>query len=133
MRAGGAECVEEPGGEAGAVGRSGGIDGRRQGIVVGWWRAWGGEWRVAPAVEEGSGWVGGDLPALRRNFDDFAFGVGEIEEDGGGAVWIATGGEAAGDRESGGARIGAGFKSADGLAEGVGSGRLVVFGVEGVD
>ena len=80
-------------------------------LLVGTW-----EFEVAAAVKERGCGVGGDLPAVGCDFDNFTLGVGEIEEDNIWIAWIAAGGE-----------------SANGLAKGVGAGRLVVVAVEGGD
>src|SRR5437764_472405 len=86
------------------------------------------------AMEEGGGsWVGGDLPAGWRDFDDCSVGVGEIEQDGVGMAGMAAGGDASVDGQPRCVGEGASFKGADGLAERVIGGRLVVFAIEGVD
>src|SRR5579871_2600453 len=91
------------------------------------------QFAVASVVEEESGGVGGELPTLRSDFDDFAFGVGEVQEDAVGMVRIAFRGDAALDRAAGSTRVGAGGESADGLAERVGAWWLVMIAIEGGD
>jgi hypothetical protein len=91
------------------------------------------EFGVAAAVEEGGGWVGGDLPAGWCNFDDFAVGIIEIEENGVGLAGVAARGDASMDGKARAARKGAGFEGADGLAERIVGGRLAVVAIEGVD
>src|ERR1039458_1692212 len=97
-------------------------------LLVGTW-----EFEVAAAVEEGGCGVGGDLPAVGGDFDNFTVWVGEIKEDGVRSARVATGGDAAFDGETGSTRIGASGESANGLAKGVRAGRLVVVAVEGGD
>ncbi len=97
-------------------------------LLVGTW-----EFEVAAAVKERGCGVGGDLPAVGCDFDNFTLGIGEIEEDGVGVVRISAGGDATLDGEVGSTAIGAGGESANGLAKGVGAGRLVVVAVEGGD
>jgi len=97
-------------------------------LLVGTW-----EFEVAAAVEEGGRGVGRDLPTVEGDFDNFAVGVGEIEEDGVRVVGIATGGDVAFDGEAGATAVGPGGERADGLAEGVGTGRLVVIAIEAGD
>ena len=78
-------------------------------MLVGRW-----EFEVAAAVEERGCGVGGDLPAVGCDFDNFTVGVGEVEED---SVWIAriaAGGNPAFDGEAGSTAIGAGGEGTDG-------------------
>jgi hypothetical protein len=93
MRADGAKGGEEPDGQARAVGYGCEVEGRREERVL---RGCDGvrELEVAAAVEEGDGWVGGDLPAVGRDFDNFTVGVGEIEQDGVGMMGMAARGDA---------------------------------------
>ena len=91
------------------------------------------EFGVAAAVEEGGGWVGGDLPAGWCNFDDFAVGIIEIEENGVGLAGVAARGDASMDGKARPARKGPSFESANGLAKRIVGGRLAVFAIEGVD
>jgi hypothetical protein len=97
-------------------------------LLVGTW-----EFDVAAAVEEGGCGVGGDLPAVGCDFDNFTVGVGEIEEDNIWIAWIAAGGDAAIDGEVCSTAIGTCGEGANGLAKSVGAGRLVVVAVEGGD
>ena len=85
------------------------------------------------AVKERGCGVGGDLPAVGCDFDNFTVGVGEIEEDNIWIAWIAAGGDAAFDGEVCSTAIGTCGEGANGLAKGVGAGRLVVVAVEGGD
>src|ERR1700682_4790259 len=103
---------EEPDGEPGAVGVGREVEGGRKKVGVGGWRLLGGvgEVDVAAAVEEGGGWVGSDLPAVARDFDNFAVGVSEIEKDGVGMVGMAAGGDASVDGKARCVGKGAGLK-----------------------
>ena len=92
-----------------------------------------GELGVAAAAEESGVGCGVHAPTLGGDFDEFAGVVGEVEANGVGVESVASGGDAAVDRETEGAAGGAGFQSADGLTEGVGSGGLLVLLEKGVD
>src|SRR5713101_6820340 len=114
---------EEPDGKPGAVGVGCEVEGGRKEAVVER-RDGVGEFHVAAAVEEGGGWVGGDLPAGGRDFDDFTVGVGEIEKDGVGVAGVAARGDASVDGKARCVGEGAGFERTDGLTERVIGGRL---------
>jgi len=84
-------------------------------------------------VEEGGGWVGGDLPAAGCHFDDFAVGVVEIEKNGIGLARVAARGDASMDGKARSARKSASFEGANRLAKRIVAGRLAVVAIEGVD
>ena len=96
-------------------------------------RNWVWEFSVAAAVEEGGRWVGSDLPAGGCDFDDFAFGIAEIEKNGIGLARIAASGDTSMYRKERSTRKGAGLKGADGLAERIVAGRFAVLAIESVD
>ena len=84
-------------------------------------------------MEEGGGWVRGDLPAGGCDFDDFAVGVVEIEKNGVGLVRITSRGDAPMDGKARPARKGAGFEGTNGLAKRIVGGRLGMLPIKGVD
>ena len=84
-------------------------------------------------MEEGCGGIGDDPVSGGCDFDAFAVGVREIEQEGARMARIATGGDTAVNGKAGSAGQGVGFESADGLAERVIGGRFAVLAIEGVD
>ena len=129
MRTGGAECGEEPDGEASAVGVGREVEGGWK--ETGGWlatvmrhRAW--EFGIAAAVEKSGGGVGSDLPTAGSDFDDFAIGVAEIKQDGVGLAGIAERGDAPVNGKARSARKGSSFEGANGLAKSVVGRRLAI-------
>jgi hypothetical protein len=92
-----------------------------------------GEFGVAAAAEEGGVGRLGNVPTLGVDFDEFAGVVGEVKTNCVGVESVASSGDAAVHGETELAAIGAGFQSAEGLAEGVGRGRFPMLLEEGVD
>jgi len=82
----------------------------------------------------GTAAVGG-FPAVRRDFDKLALGVGEVEED------LAGGGAGPADADTaeygaalvGGVLAGQGFEEIEDGLEGMGGGDEVVFGVDAIE
>jgi hypothetical protein len=99
------------------------------------WRRLGGvgEGDVAAAVEKGGSWVGCDLPAGGRDFDDFTVGVSDIEKDGVGMVGMAARGDAPVDGEARCVGESTSLERTDSLTERIVGRRFVVFAIEGVD
>ena len=78
-------------------------------MLVGRW-----EFEIAAAVEERGCGVGGDLPTVGGDFDNFTVWVGEIEEDNIRIARVATGGDPTFDGKAGSTAIGAGGEGANG-------------------
>ena len=133
MRTGGVQGGEKPDGKPGAVGDSCEVEGGRK--KAGVWRRLGGvrEVDVAAAVEEGGSWVGCDLPAGGRDFDNFAVGVSKIEKDRVGMMGMAAGGDAPVDGKARCIGESTSFKRTDSLTERIVGRRFVVFAIEGFD
>src|ERR1035437_507275 len=93
-------------------------------------RGGGGEWGGGGGGFEGDAFAGGYGPALGGDFDELAFGVGEVEEDFFGRGEGAAGVDAVGDADVAALGIagGLGFEVMEDGVEGVGGGDGVVEG-----
>lgn len=125
IRADGAESGEEPGNDGGRIAGK-----EAAGQFRGGAERFGQRLGGAGAAEDGI--VGNDVPAQGRDFDSFALGVGEIEQEGVGVIGVAS--EAGAEGKRGGRRrtaAGFGFEELQSVQEGAVGGEDFVFGVEG--